>query len=87
MLAKLLRPYHLKLFFSQKSIHATIISKVDNSTVVSADTNNKLFRKILGEYSSKNDERACEEVAKVLAKQAVKKKVMYLRLPHCTAKC
>ncbi len=75
MLAKLVRPFHLKVFISKKHIHATIISKVDNSCVASADTNNRIFRKVLGEYAPKNDERACEEVAKALAAKAIRKNV------------
>lgn len=84
MLAKLVRPYHLKLFISNKHIHATIISKVDNSCVLSADTNNRVFRKILGEYASKNDDRACEEVAKALAVKAFKKQVYLIRSYYIT---
>lgn len=75
MLAKLVRPYHLKLFFSGKHIHATIVSKIDNTCVVSASTNNSQFLRLLGKYAPKNDEKACEEVAKLLAKKAARKKV------------
>ncbi len=75
MHAKLVRPYHLKLFFSGKHIHASIISKIDKSCVVSANTNNATFKRILGEFAPKNDERACQEVARELAKKAAKKNV------------
>ncbi|CAL8465150.1 g4685 [Coccomyxa elongata] len=78
MHAKLVRPYHLKLFFSGKHIHASIISKIDKSCVVSASTNNATFKRILGEYAPKNDERACQEVARELAKKAAKKNVTSL---------
>jgi ribosomal protein L18 len=80
MHAKLVRPHHLKLFFSGKHIHATIVSKIDNTCVVSASTNNSIFQRVLGQYAPKNDERACEEVAKLLAKKAAKKKVNFIEL-------
>lgn len=75
MHAKLVRPYHLKLFFSGKHIHASIVSKIDNSCVVSACTNNSTFQRILGQYAPKNDERACEEVARLLAQKAIRRNV------------
>ena len=78
MHAKLVRPYHLKLFFSGKHIHASVISKIDKSCVVSASTNNATFKRILGEYAQKNDERACQEVARELAKKLAKKNVGFL---------
>lgn len=75
MLAKLVRPHHLKLFFSNKHLHVSIISKVDDNTVVSVSTNNKHFTDTLGIYAPKNDERACEAAAAVLIKKAVERKV------------
>ena len=75
MLAKLVRPHHLKLFFSNRFVHASIIAKQNNVCVASTSTNNATFRKLLGLYAPKNREEACEEVAKVLAKKAAAKKV------------
>ena len=75
MLAKLVRPHHLKLFFSNRFVHASIIAKQNNACVASASTNNATFRKLLGIYAPKNDEAACEQVARVLATKAAAKKV------------
>ena len=75
MLAKFLRPYHLKLFFSSKLIHASVISKIDNKCIASTSSNNVQYRNILGEYAPKNDQKACEVVAKTLLEKLGKKQV------------
>lgn len=73
MLAKFLRQYHLKLFYSAKLIHASIIAKIENKCVISTSSNNRLYRETLGEYAPKNDRRASERVAKVLLEKMKKK--------------
>ena len=75
MLAKFLRPYHLKLFFSSKLIHASVISKIDNKCIAATSSNNVQYRNVLGEYAPKNDQKACEVVAKTLLEKLGKKQV------------
>jgi ribosomal protein L18 len=75
MHAKLVRVHHLKLFFSVKHLTASIISKVNSACVASVSTNNRYFIDVLGIYAQKNDERACEAAAKVLAKKALDRQV------------
>ena len=75
MLTKLLRPFHLKLFYSAKNIHASIISKIENKCIISTSSNNRLYRETLGEYAPKNDQRASEAVANVLLDKLKKKQV------------
>ena len=75
MLAKFLRPYHLKLFFSSKLIHAEVISKIENKCIAATSSNNVQYRNILGEYAPKNDQKACEVVAKTLLEKLSKKQV------------
>ena len=83
MLAKLVRPHHLKLFFSNKHLHASIVSKVNDNCIVSVSTNNKHFVDTLGIYAPKNDERACEAAAAVLARKAVERKVRPVEYNRC----
>ncbi|CAL5229499.1 g12835 [Coccomyxa viridis] len=78
MLTKFLRPFHLKLFYSGKHIHASIISKIENKIIISTSSNNRLYRETLGEYAPKNDQTASEAVAKVLLDKLKKKKVASL---------
>ena len=75
MLTKFLRPYHLKLFFSSKLIHAEVISRIENKCIASTSSNNIQYRNILGEYAPKNDQKACEIVAKTLLEKMSKKQV------------
>lgn len=75
MHAKFLRPYHLKLFFSAKLLHASIISKIEDKCIISTSSNNRLYREVLGEHAPKNDQRACEQVANVLLQKMKKKQV------------
>ena len=75
MLAKLVQQYHLKIFFSNRYLHATILDKLTNKSVISAATNSERLTKALGEYASKNDERACTMVGRILAAAAKTKNV------------
>ncbi len=75
MLAKYLRQYHLKLFYSAKFIHASIIAKIENKCIISTSSNNRFYRETLGEYAPKNDRKASEHVAKVLLDKMRKKQV------------
>ncbi len=70
MLAKLVQPYHLKVFFSNKFVHASILDTLQNVCVTSVSTNNKLFTDLVGATKPKNDVRACLAVAKLLAEKA-----------------
>jgi len=70
MLAKLVQPYHLKVFFSNKFVHASILDTLQNVCVTSVSTNNKLFTGLVGATKPKNDVRACLAVAKLLAEKA-----------------
>lgn len=70
MLAKLVQQYHLKIFFSNKYLHATILDKLTNKAVISAATNSTKLTEALGEFASKNDERACTLVGRTLAAAA-----------------
>ena len=70
MLAKIVQPYHLKVFFSNKFVHASILDTLQNVCVTSVSTNNKLFDSLIGTYKPKNDVRACLAVAKLLAEKA-----------------
>ena len=82
MLTKLLRPFHLKLFYSGKHIHASIISKIENKCIISTSSNNRLYRETLGEYAPKNDQTASEAVAKVLLEKLKNKQVGRADQPH-----
>ena len=75
MLTKFLRPFHLKLFYSGKHIHASIISKIENKCIISTSSNNRLYRETLGEYAPKNDQKASEAIASVLLEKLQKKQV------------
>ena len=70
MLVKIVQPYHLKVFFSNKFVHASILDTLQNVCVTSVSTNNKLFDSLIGPYKPKNDVRACLAVAKLLAEKA-----------------
>lgn len=70
MLVKIVQPYHLKVFFSNKFVHASILDTLQNVCVTSVSTNNKLFDSLIGTYKPKNDVRACLAVAKLLAEKA-----------------
>jgi len=78
MLVKLVRPFHLKLFYSGKLIHASIISKIENKCIISTSSNNRLYRETLGEHAPKNDQRASEKVAEVLLGKIKKKEVGFI---------
>ncbi|KAK9790521.1 hypothetical protein WJX73_008337 [Symbiochloris irregularis] len=75
MLAKLVQQYHLKIFFSSRFLHAAILDKITNKSVVSANTNSAKLIELLGELASKNDERACTLVGRTLAAAAKTKNV------------
>lgn len=85
MLTKFLRPFHLKLFYSGKHIHASIISKIENKCIISTSSNNRLYRETLGEYAPKNDQTASEAVAKVLLEKLRKKQVRVAEAAICKA--
>ena len=70
MLAKLVQPYHLKVFFSNKFVHASVIDTLRNVCVTSVSSNNKLFAGLVGASKPKNDVRACLALAKLLAEKA-----------------
>ena len=83
MLAKVVRPFHFKIFFSNKYVHATVLDKIANTAVASVCSNNKLFTERLGQYACKNDEDACELAGQMLAEKARVKqasRLLYLRL-------
>ena len=77
MLAKLVQPFHLKIFFSNKYLHATVLNKLANTSVVSVNTNNPKVIETLGEHSPKNDEHACRLVGQLLAENLKRKKVAF----------
>ncbi len=68
MLAKIVQPYHLKVFFSNKFVHVSILDTLKNVCVTSVSTNNSYFDKLF--TKKKNDVRACIAVAKVLSEKA-----------------
>lgn len=74
-----MKPYHLKLFFSNKLIKAEILNKLKNDVVASACTNNRFIiarlQELGGPYASKNDERAAKVIGETLAKKALTKQV------------
>lgn len=86
MLAKLLKPYHLKLFFSNKLIKAEILNKLKNDVVASACTNNRFIvarlQELGGPYASKNDERAAKVAGETLARKARAKQVDFASYPR-----
>eukprot|EP00884_Botryococcus_braunii_P016919 jgi/Botrbrau1/3910/Bobra.0183s0131.1 len=79
MLAKLLEPYHLKIFFSNRLIKAEVLNKLKNDVVASACTNNRWIvahlKELGGPYASKNDERAAQVAGEYLAKKCLEKEV------------
>ena len=75
MLAKLVQSYHLKIFFSNKYLHASILNKLNNNAVVSVSTNNPNVIELLGQFSPKNDEQACRLAGRILADRAKRKQV------------
>lgn len=78
MLAKLLKPFHFKVFFSKKFVHAQVLDKVTNVAVASICSNNRAFEYYLGPRASKNSEKACELLAKLLAAKVRERQVRRL---------
>lgn len=75
MLAKLIRPFHFKIFFSNKYVHASVLDKVTNVAVASISSNNRAFAMYLGESACKNNEQACELLARMLAHKVRERQV------------
>ena len=65
MPAKLLKPFHFKVFFSNKYVHGMVLDKVTNVVVASVASNNHAFMHHLGEKASKNSTKACELLGKI----------------------
>ena len=75
MLAKLLKPFHFKVFFSNKYVHAQVLDKLSNVAVASVCSNNRAFDYYLGEKVCKNDEKACQLLGKMLANKVKERQV------------
>lgn len=75
MLVKLLKPFHFKVFFSNKYVHAMVLDKVTNVAVASVCSNNRAFEHHLGEKASKNNEKACDLLARMLARKIREREV------------
>ena len=69
MLAKLFQQHHLKIFFSNKFVHTSVLDKVKASAQISVSSNSKLFQDVLGEFAPKNDLKACLLAGSLLAKR------------------
>jgi ribosomal protein L18 len=80
MLAKLLEPYHLKLFISNRLIKVEILNKIGNDVVTSACTNNRWIvarlKELGGPYASKNDDRAAKVIGEYIARKSLEKEVI-----------
>jgi len=75
MHAKLIKPFHFKVFFSSKYVNATVLDKVTNVCVAAVTSNNRAFDHYLGPGGSRNNERACELLGKMLAYKVKEKQV------------
>ena len=75
MLAKLFQQHHLKIFFSNKFVHTSVLDKVKASAQISVSSNSKLFQDVLGEFAPKNDLKACLLAGSLLAKRCRQAKV------------
>ena len=84
MLAKLLKPFHFKVFFSNKYVHGMVLDKVTNVVVASLASNNYAFTHHLGEKQCKTSEKACELLGRMLAEKMKAKEVPYNLPPLLT---
>ena len=80
MLAKLVQQHHLKIFFSNKFVHTSVLNKVRANTQVTVSSNSKLFQDVLGEFAPKNDLKACLLAGSLLAKRLRREKACHLLL-------
>ena len=76
MHAKLIKPFHFKVFFSAKYVNATVLDKVTNVCVATVTSNHRAFEHYLGPRGSRNNERACELLGKMLAYKVKEKQVL-----------
>ena len=82
MLAKAVHPFHFKVFFSNKYVHAAILNKLTATHLASVSTNNRLFAESLGPLVPKTSLQACELAGKLLAQKAARKKVRTPAMPR-----
>lgn len=75
MLAKLIKPFHFKVFFSKKYVHASVLDKVTNVIVAAVKSNSWACTHHLGDRGNKNDERACAIVGKLLMHRVKERQV------------
>ena len=83
MLAKLVQQYQLKIFFSNRYLHASILNKLTNKAVASCATNSDKLIQALGLHKPKNDVNACRLVGKLLADSAKRQNVCPFRFCTC----
>ena len=79
MLAKLVQQFHLKIFFSNKYVHTSILNKVNAASKFSVSSSAKLFKDVLGETAPKNDLKACLLAGSLLAKRCRQERVCAVR--------
>ena len=75
MLAKLVQQFHLKIFFSNKYVHTTVLNKVASASKFSVSSSSRLFREVLGESACKNDLKACLLAGTLLSRRCREEKV------------
>jgi ribosomal protein L18 len=81
MHARLIKPFHFKVFFSAKYVYATVLDKVTNVIVTTVSSNSRAFDHYLGPGGNRNNEKACELLGKILAYKIKEKEVRYCSTP------